>query len=192
MARRQKNKLPLAKPEDIEIPEEEQWRLINSSGVLNAAPQAQVQTSKPDEEADDGFVLCDELFNTVLLIIPLSFMLVLMEILVHRQYSQPVTLGVIWDRMVSGIPIMSVFIFYTNRHKANRRVQLFLFILSLIVGARMIYNINKANWTTVITQCPPLATIWVYTIVQLELLPAVGGLAIVGAWTWWNGLKLIL
>lgn len=39
-------------------------------------------------------------------------------------------------------------------------------------------------------QCPPLATIWVYTIVQLDLGPAVLGLLGVGAWTWWKGLVL--
>jgi hypothetical protein len=40
-----------------------------------------------------------------------------------------------------------------------------------------------------LSQCPPLATIWVYIIVQLDLLPAVVGLAIVVGWVKWQGLK---
>jgi hypothetical protein len=43
----------------------------------------------------------------------------------------------------------------------------------------------------VFLQCPPLATIWIYTIVQLDVVPAVANLAIVAAWVKWKGLKLI-
>lgn len=41
-------------------------------------------------------------------------------------------------------------------------------------------------------QCPPLATIWVYTIVQLELGPAVLSLGIVGIYVWLRGLRIML
>lgn len=90
-------------------------------------------------------------------------------------------------------------------------MQLALFLLSLAVGARLIYTVNRLSWLVVIrqvrvlvlhlfnepislmmVQCPPLATIWVYTIVQLELLPAVMALISVGVWVWWKGYKLIL
>jgi hypothetical protein len=39
-------------------------------------------------------------------------------------------------------------------------------------------------------QCPPLATLWIYTIVQLELAPATLSLITVGCFVWWNGLRL--
>jgi hypothetical protein len=40
-------------------------------------------------------------------------------------------------------------------------------------------------------QCPPLATVWVYTIVQLDLVPAVVGLAVVASWVKWQGLRFV-
>jgi len=40
-------------------------------------------------------------------------------------------------------------------------------------------------------QCPPLATIWIYTIVQLDLGPAVLNLLVVGGFAWWKDLKII-
>jgi hypothetical protein len=40
-------------------------------------------------------------------------------------------------------------------------------------------------------QCPPLGTIWVYTILQLDLVPAVLALAAVGFWVWWTGARLV-
>ena len=39
-------------------------------------------------------------------------------------------------------------------------------------------------------QCPPLATAWVYAIVQLDLSPAVFSLGVVGVYVWWQGLSL--
>lgn len=83
-----------------------------------------------------------------------------------------------------------------------------LFLLSIAVGARFIWMINRANWRVVMkqvrtfthldrdrlrtaaTQCPPLATLWVYCILQLDLGPAVLGLTFVAIYVWVTGLKL--
>jgi len=75
----------------------------------------------------------------------------------------------------------------------------------------MIYILNHADWTQnkrqVLLyvsaygldakaelrppQCPPLATIWVYTVLQLDLGPAVLNLVVVGIFVWLKGLKLV-
>jgi hypothetical protein len=57
----------------IEIPEEEQWRIIKQTGILDAA---QLQAQRVGEER---ITLGDEIFNAVLLIIPFSSLLLLME-----------------------------------------------------------------------------------------------------------------
>ncbi|KAF8897454.1 hypothetical protein BD779DRAFT_1490944 [Infundibulicybe gibba] len=176
----------------IEISDEEQWRLINQSGVLQKAV-APPPESSPDmiHENDEEFVpLAEELFNSVLLIIPFSFLLLMMEILIHQQYGRRASLQAIMDRMIPGTPILSIFVFYTTRYKHHRRMQFFLFILSILVGPRMIYLINHASWLVNMRQCPPLATLWVYTIVQLDLGPAVLNLITVGGFVWWKGLQL--
>jgi hypothetical protein len=64
-------------PGPINIPEEEQWRLINETGVLVSSP-ANIDDSSPDEE----FSLADEIFDSVLLIVPFSFLLLLMDMCV--------------------------------------------------------------------------------------------------------------
>jgi len=40
-------------------------------------------------------------------------------------------------------------------------------------------------------QAPALGTIWVYTVIQLKLLNAVGALAAVAAFVKWKGLRII-
>jgi hypothetical protein len=63
-----------------EIPEEEQWRLVNESGILgkvSSTPRKQV----PNDE-DEPTILAEEIFSAALLIIPFSFLLLMMEMFV--------------------------------------------------------------------------------------------------------------
>lgn len=91
-------------------------------------------------------------------------------------------------------------------------MQFLLFIISIVVGSRMIYQLNHASWLVNMSQvscscpewvrlatisisylclqCPPLATIWSYTVIQLELMPAILNLVVVGAFIWWKDLRI--
>ena len=60
----------------MEIPEDEQWRLIDQSGILK---QAQTEDNDSDNDDDEDSSLPDEIFNAVLYIIPFSFLLLMME-----------------------------------------------------------------------------------------------------------------
>jgi hypothetical protein len=69
-------------PEDI--PEDEQWRLVNDSGILKDydGPQARVLHRDPDNissENQNSGDLADRIFDAILLIIPLTFMYLLMD-----------------------------------------------------------------------------------------------------------------
>ncbi|KAK0230832.1 hypothetical protein IW262DRAFT_1340754 [Armillaria fumosa] len=175
----------------IQLSEEEQWRLINESGVLHQVAAADGAPSsegiKQRKEADSP--LAEEIFDAVVLIIPFTFLLVMMEILIHQQYGKVATLKILTDKLISGVPILSVFIFYTTRYKSHRTMQFIFFVIANVVGPRMVYLLSRGSWLVNMKQCPPLATIWVYTIFQLDLGPAVLNLALVVAYVWWKGLK---
>ncbi|KAG6837557.1 hypothetical protein H0H93_007738 [Arthromyces matolae] len=101
-----------------EIPEDEQWRLINESGVLK-----QLQTTSLDQTNtvdDSDFSLAEEIFDAAIYIIPISFLLLLMEILIHLQYGKHPSLNALTDRMLPGVPIISICVFYTTRHKKRK------------------------------------------------------------------------
>ncbi|KAF7352864.1 hypothetical protein MVEN_01253400 [Mycena venus] len=168
----------------VDIPVEEQWRLINESGVLKGT------LKKVDTPTDEEVGLGEEIFNASLLIIPCSFLLLLMQILIYNQYGQEVNLKMLVDRMVEGIPILSIFIFYTTRYKRNPRVQLLLFLLGSAVGSRMLFLLKRGGYLVNMRQCPPLVTLWVYIVIQLDLGLAVSNLVLVGAFCWWKGLDL--
>ncbi|PFH51439.1 hypothetical protein AMATHDRAFT_74986 [Amanita thiersii Skay4041] len=172
----------------LHIPDEEQWRLVNESGILK-----KLEVPKPkfsQDQTEEPLPLGEEIFNATMLIVPFCFLLLMMDILIHRQYGQEPVLRELVERMMSGIPILSLFVFYTTRHKEHRKMQILLFILAVLAGCRMIFIINHSSWLTNIRQCPPLATLWIYTIVQLELGPAVLSLLTFGSFVWWKGLRL--
>ncbi|KAI0649985.1 hypothetical protein C8Q79DRAFT_941816 [Trametes meyenii] len=197
----------------VDIPEEEQWRIIKESGILNQIPSESKEKQGAAEDEDEDYEispLADEIFRAIYLVIPMSFMLLLMEILVHYQYGRKPPFDALRDRMLPGVPstysavstsslltaratlVIAVFVFYTNRYKADKRMQAALFWLSVASGTRMVWLLNRGNWLTVMQQCPPIATAWIYAIVQLNLGPAVLSLAAAAGYTWYKGFKLTL
>jgi hypothetical protein len=86
MARNRKEKTkssppPLPEtPEQLQISEEEQWRLVNDSGILS---QKVPRSPESELEVEDDTPLADEIFNAVILIIPFSFLLLMMEMCVY-------------------------------------------------------------------------------------------------------------
>ncbi|KDQ07475.1 hypothetical protein BOTBODRAFT_59970 [Botryobasidium botryosum FD-172 SS1] len=200
MARKRKDAqkekdIPLARPpasdeETEDIPEDEQWRLIEKSGVLNHIQRNDASKS-PDvaPNAAPGYErgdFSDEVFNSILYIIPFAFVYLMMDIMVHQQYGKHLTIPQAFLGMARPLPFLSLFIFYTIRHKPHRIAQTLLFFVSTGCGIRLIWVVNREPWTIVMQQCPPLGTLWIYSVVQLNLLPTVISLGLV-AW----GVKLL-
>ncbi|KAJ7068186.1 hypothetical protein C8F01DRAFT_1117216 [Mycena amicta] len=163
------------------ISQEEQWRLIDQSGVLK-----KLQTEEREEELSLG----EEIFNASLVIIPTYFLLVLMDILTYQQYGQGVNLKTILDRATQAVPILSIFIFYSTRYKRDPRMQTLLFLLGTASGSRMLFLLKRSSYLVNMQQTPPLVTLWIYTVVQMDLGLAVSNLVLVAGFCWWKQLNL--
>ncbi len=128
MARNRKNqgKAAPSKGQEVDIPEAEQWRIIQESGILKQIPKDPKTTKTADAadgEEDDLSPFAEEVLNSMMLIIPMSFMLLLMDVyvvlcsvlarvlmtrahrLVHFQYGrQPEYLSIFLNRILPGVP----------------------------------------------------------------------------------------
>lgn len=60
------------------IPEDEQWRLIQQSGVLNKIKVDRVAKDSK-AEVDEAESLADEIFNASVVIMPMTFFLIMMD-----------------------------------------------------------------------------------------------------------------
>lgn len=80
-ASNKKHKKPL-----IEISEEEQWRLINESGVFKIPrpdqPDQKLPIPPTSDDNTDNPTFGEEIFNTILYVVPFSFLLLMMEMYV--------------------------------------------------------------------------------------------------------------
>ena len=74
MGKKSKKQETLQKPSEVfetsaKIPEDEQWRLVNESGVLQGLVS---QIPKRERETVESLTFGDEIFNTLTFLIPFS------------------------------------------------------------------------------------------------------------------------
>ncbi|PVG04472.1 hypothetical protein CPB86DRAFT_748068 [Serendipita vermifera] len=190
MTRKRRNGQNVPDESEIEeIPRDEQIRLIQESGIFDdSLEEEEVVEVQPNDGKPD---FADEIFNTVILLIPFASLYVAMNIMVKQQYAQHPTFKEELGELVSAFPILALFIFYTSRYKSHPLLQAALSIASVASGARMIHLVNNGSWGVVIRQCPPLGVIWIYTIVQLPLTYACAALALVYGYVRYYNLKII-
>ncbi len=83
-AKQQASAASASKSTAIDIPEEEQWRIIEQTEILKQAGTSgsKVPEVGDDEEDYEISPLADEIFRALYLVIPMSFMLLLMEMYV--------------------------------------------------------------------------------------------------------------
>ena len=83
MARRQAGKIQGQNTPLIQLSGEEQWRLIEQSGILKKVPTSDPEptsSSTPPQGNDDEeeYPLAEEIFAATTLLIPMSFLLLMM------------------------------------------------------------------------------------------------------------------
>ncbi|CAG8650420.1 9341_t:CDS:2, partial [Dentiscutata erythropus] len=160
-----------------DIPDEEKIRLIKSTGLFNKLKEAEKEHSEQIDQNDPfhyGFT-----FQAFIYTIPLCAVYSMLDVVVHRQYNEEVTFIPFSTRVVKIAPLLWVFVYYTNKYANKNWLQVLMFLGSILCGCHLIWVINKANYYGVMRRCPSLATLWVYFVVQLRLLPSVLSLGVV-------------
>ncbi|XAO21895.1 hypothetical protein I312_100651 [Cryptococcus bacillisporus CA1280] len=131
----------------------------------------------------------DVIFNTLIMAVPFTFLYLMLDILVHLQYSHRPGWYLLGEHVLKALPTLSLLVYYTNAYPTHPLTNSFLMSASILAGCRLIWLVNKASWSTVTAQAPPMGTLWIFTIVQLPLGRALLTLMFVGGWFWYSGLK---
>ncbi|RIB13677.1 hypothetical protein C2G38_1901660, partial [Gigaspora rosea] len=167
--KRQKKNKPQNEVID-DIPEEEKLRLIKSTGLFNKLEAENERREQIDQNDPFNYGFT---FQAFLYTIPLCAVYSMLDVVVHRQYNEDVSFIPFSARVIKMAPIIWIFVYYTNKHVNKNWIQLLMFLGSILCGSHLIWVINKASYYGVMRRCPSLATLWVYFIVQLRLLPSV-------------------
>lgn len=69
--------------------------------------------------------------------------------------------------------------------------QLIFFVMSTVCGCAVIQVTNGEGYLAVMKRAPPLACLWIWAVVELDLAWAALSLAIAAAYLWVNGYSVV-
>ncbi|KAH9443286.1 hypothetical protein KEM48_014307 [Puccinia striiformis f. sp. tritici PST-130] len=143
-----------------------------------------------EEEVDTLPVWVDRAFDTFLWSIPFTTVFVCLDVAIHAQYGQPVTLWSELARVGNVYPSALFLIHYSLHYHEQILANLLLFGLSTIGGSYMVYIMNRLSYLLVMRRVPPLGALWIYSVVRMHLSHAVLSLLLVALWAWVMNLSI--
>jgi hypothetical protein len=81
--------------------------------------------------------------------------------------------------------------YWFHPRKNWKTVQAFLLVMSVVVGCYTVTAVNKNGYFAVMKRVPPLGTLWVWAVVEMDLLVGAASLLAVAGYTWWNGFAVL-
>lgn len=113
-----------------------------------------------------------------------------LDVLVYNQYAQEVVWSAIFKRSGTILPILFLLIYMMRSETARKLgvLRQILFLASAVLfGCYLIHAGNNFGYFAVMKQAPPLGTLWVYSVIELDLAFAVASVLIDVAFLLWGG-----
>ncbi|RUP44217.1 hypothetical protein BC936DRAFT_149781 [Jimgerdemannia flammicorona] len=168
-------RIPSKTKKDVDdIPDAEKWRIVEESGLLKKVKTKRKKAKKEESEPE----IWEYVFQALFISVPFSFLFSMFDVVVRVQYRESWTVpGLAW-KTLQAFPVLFVIIYLTNRHKPTKFLQLLMVLASTGCGCFLLYTSTKSSSLGQMQRTPGLATIWIYLIVQLDLVPALISLSI--------------
>ena len=151
---------------------------------------------KPEKSDDSDFMFGEDPIGPVgealLYTTTLSMLHFTLDVLVYNQYRQEVAWREIFLRLARMAPVLFLIIYMLHSRTVSRfpvLKQLFFAAVCVSAGSYMIYSGNHYGYFAVMKRAPPVGTLWIWSVVEMQLVYAVVSLALVGIYVWFSGLK---
>ncbi|RPB29755.1 hypothetical protein L211DRAFT_774567, partial [Terfezia boudieri ATCC MYA-4762] len=123
--------------------------------------------------------------------VPLTFLLIAFEIVVHQQYSQELVYSQILTRCAKAFPILLALVRLIHPHRMHPITQAGFFIFSITAGCWLVHAANRQAYYDVMRRAPPVGVLWIWAAAEMELGWLVGSCLVVGGWVWWGGYEIV-
>ncbi|KAI1773659.1 hypothetical protein F4818DRAFT_97388 [Hypoxylon cercidicola] len=194
--------IKLAHPDRSGVPSED--TLLKLAQDRNLFEQAEQQTgkTKEDEPEDDALIspTADRIMEAILWSASLSMLHFTLDVLVQHQYA----ISIIWPQIIirtmQAFAVFLLLIYVLHPHASVQILlpglparfqsplrQAIFFIASICSGCYLIHISNRYGYLAVMKQSPSLGCIWVWSVIELNLTPAVLSLAIAGGFFYQGG-----
>lgn len=95
-----------------------------------------------------------------------------MDVLTFNQYRQEINWAPIWSRTARILPVLWLIIYMTRTETAQsfpRARQILFFLVAVAAGCYTIHVGNEYDYYAVMKQAPPLGTLWVWSVIEMQL-----------------------
>jgi hypothetical protein len=146
-----------------------------------------------DRDGDFEFMSTEPLgavANATMFCISLSMLHVTLDVMVLSQYSQDVVWSEIASRILRMTPGLFCGLWLLHTEAAMRwklARQLFFLAMSTIAGCFLIYSGNEHGYYFVMKKAPPVGTLWVWSVVEMDLMYSLLHACAVVSYMLWGG-----
>ncbi|EIE82622.1 hypothetical protein G6F46_008647 [Rhizopus delemar] len=176
------NKIP---SNNDNIPEEEKMRLLNQTGLLQKVKKREEELKQQKQEPA---TTAEHIYMAIFLSIPFAILLATFDVVVKVQYFENWSYTGMALKAIKSAPALAPFIYLTSRYRSERLTQASMSVIAVFAGSFLMYTIKHTPSLGQMMRAPGLATVWIYLIVQLDLLPATLSLLVVGFY-WYFGIQ---
>ncbi|GAA5796943.1 hypothetical protein HPULCUR_002321 [Helicostylum pulchrum] len=167
-----------------DIPDAEKFRLIDQTGLMKKVKQRESELLVKKQTSTSEYI-----WQAIFLSIPFGFLMATFDVTVKVQFSEPWDYAGIVAKCIKSAPALAPLIYLTNRYKTSKTTQFLMSVGSIVVGSFLMYTLRHSPSLGQMMRAPGLATVWIYFIVQLDLIPATLTLTLVGLY-WYFGLRV--
>ncbi|EGG04099.1 uncharacterized protein MELLADRAFT_108727 [Melampsora larici-populina 98AG31] len=187
------SRIPMSKPSQTKRDSQKPLLEFAKHEIPKLTPESDESSTEEEEEESDTLPLwVDRAFDTFLWTIPFCTIFICLDVAIHAQYGQEVSFNTELKRLVNVAPSLIVLIHFTLHSPKHLFTRFTLFGLSAIGGSYMVFVMNKYSYLLVMKQTPALGTLWIYSVVRMDLIDAVISLVIVAGWCWVKKLSLMV
>ncbi|KAJ3294813.1 hypothetical protein HK104_003280 [Borealophlyctis nickersoniae] len=157
----------------LNVSEDEQWRLINETGVLHKVAERNGDQEPP-------------LLLAILMSIPLTVLHGGLDYVVHQQYDflDQFTVRRVLTRQLPLFPLLVAFIYFTTKYKRLWVAQGLFTIGSIAAGNYLVYLSTDDQTFGAMLKTPGLALLWIYFVIQMNL--PLGCLSLLGTYAYYH------
>nr|POF14204.1 hypothetical protein CFP56_03228 [Quercus suber] len=129
--------------------------------------------------------------NTVFWTFTLGMLHTTLDTLVFSQYRQEIEWGSIFRRTGTALPILFSLIYITRIDMVERKFknvkQVIFFVVAVATGCYTIHVSNRYDYFAVMKQAPPLGTLWIWSVIEMDLAFAAASIAVNLVYLYWKG-----
>ncbi|KAL6894724.1 hypothetical protein GGI43DRAFT_130870 [Trichoderma evansii] len=206
---RKEKPIKLRQPDRSAPTEQTLLQLADQQDLFKKAAKREKQLAGKDDDDDeddeDGKMSpgAERFLEALLYTSTLATLHFTFDVLVMNQYGTEIK----WNRIIKNAGrafLAFLFLFYVlhpsepnatlipglpRRFQRPLR-QLLFFAMSCVAGCALVYTTNSKGYLYNMKRAPPLGCIWLWAVVELDLLWAVPSLAVTGAYMWVNGYSI--